>query len=81
MCEDKTVVGWRPCEEHSSSEVFKGFYFQVSRFYSLVRIGTTLRGQARTSRNANKRRPSRKTMGDIKHLMEHVVDKVKDGGA
>jgi hypothetical protein len=28
MCEDKTVVGWRPCEEHSSSEFLKAFTFK-----------------------------------------------------
>ena len=40
-----------------------------------------LRGRAKTGRNACKRRPARKTMGDIKCLMDHIENKVKDAGA
>jgi hypothetical protein len=39
-----------------------------------------LRGRAVTGRNANKRRPTRKTLNDFQFLMKHIEAKVKEAG-
>jgi hypothetical protein len=55
--------------------------FDVKFLDSIPLSELELRGRAKTGRNAYKRRPGRKTMGDIKYLMEHIEIKVKDAGA
>jgi hypothetical protein len=55
--------------------------FDVKRLDLIPLSDVELRCRAHTGRNANKRRPARKTLNDLQFLMKHIEVKVKDAGA
>mgnify|MGYP000128780937 FL=1 len=55
--------------------------FDIRHLDSIPLSEVERRGRANTGRNANKRRPARKTMNDIQYLMKYIEGKVKDAGS
>ena len=75
----EAVVGGRPSQNIPPLRVLKAC--DVKHIDSVPLSEMELRGRAVTGRNANKRRPSRKTLNDLRFLMKYMETKIKDAGA